>query len=107
MSARPSPPAGNDLDVGPAHALADARAERLQHGLLRGEAARHVLVRTALAEAVVPLALREQHVDDAGVLGDEAFHPADADDVHADPETQTRNLRNLRAARPCPRGSGR
>src|SRR5438128_1163824 len=102
----PPATAWHDLDVGPAHALPDSGAEGLQHRFLRGEAAGEVLVRPALPEAVVLLAPGEQDVDDPGVLSYEPLDAADSDDVHANPETQTRNLPNLRALRPCPPGSG-
>ena len=101
-------PAGTvaqDLDVGPAQALARAPVPiAFEHGLLGGEPRRQMLVRPGPPRAVLELAGREDLVLDAGVLPQEprdAFHRQDVD---ADPDAGARRHHRL-VARPCLRGS--
>ena len=64
--------------------LAEARSQRLEEGLLGGEAGRVVLGPEELALAVGDLAGGERSARRIPVLFDQPAHPVDLDHVHAD-----------------------
>ena len=76
------------LHVGPAHPGHQPRPERLQDGLLRREARRHVSVALPARAAVVDLRSREEALLDSFVLPDQPLNARHLDDVDpdADPE---------------------